>query len=134
MVFFRAQDNLTDDLQKQLVHRMGLLTGKPTSHTLHIHPILNSTSEFGSADSEISRISSVMRKKVFQGVYNQDLNPRRYDAAKWHSDIQIEACPADYTSLRLTQLPSNGGDTLWASGYGECIPGARDPHSHRPTD
>lgn len=25
--------------------------------------------------------------------------------------------PADYTSLRLTQLPSSGGDTLWASGY-----------------
>lgn len=25
--------------------------------------------------------------------------------------------PPDYTSLRLTQLPSNGGDTLWASGY-----------------
>jgi alpha-ketoglutarate-dependent taurine dioxygenase len=24
---------------------------------------------------------------------------------------------ADYTSLRLTQLPSTGGDTLWASGY-----------------
>lgn len=25
--------------------------------------------------------------------------------------------PADYTSLRLTQLPKTGGDTLWASGY-----------------
>ena len=25
--------------------------------------------------------------------------------------------PADYTSLRLTRLPSTGGDTLWASGY-----------------
>jgi alpha-ketoglutarate-dependent taurine dioxygenase len=25
--------------------------------------------------------------------------------------------PADYTSLRLTQLPQTGGDTLWASGY-----------------
>ena len=24
--------------------------------------------------------------------------------------------PADYTSLRLTKLPSTGGDTLWASG------------------
>lgn len=33
------------------------------------------------------------------------------------SDIQFEPVPADYTSLRLTQLPKTGGDTLWASGY-----------------
>lgn len=45
-------------------------------------------------------------------------NKRRYDSATWHSDIQFEVCPADYTSLRLTQLPADGGgDTLWASGY-----------------
>jgi len=25
--------------------------------------------------------------------------------------------PADYSSLRLTQLPKTGGDTLFASGY-----------------
>ena len=25
--------------------------------------------------------------------------------------------PADFSSLRLTQLPKTGGDTLWASGY-----------------
>ena len=42
---------------------------------------------------------------------------RRYDSARWHSDIQFEPHPADYTSLRLTQLPKTGGDTLWASGY-----------------
>lgn len=45
-------------------------------------------------------------------------NKRRYDSATWHSDIQFETCPADYTSLRLTLLPADGGgDTLWASGY-----------------
>ena len=44
-------------------------------------------------------------------------NKRRYDSARWHSDIQFEGCPADYTSLRLVELPSTGGDTLWASGY-----------------
>lgn len=44
-------------------------------------------------------------------------NKRRYDSSQWHSDIQFEEAPADYTSLRLTQLPSSGGDTLWASGY-----------------
>lgn len=48
---------------------------------------------------------------------HENQNRRRYDAAQWHSDIQFEPNPADYTSLRLTKLPKNGGDTLWASGY-----------------
>lgn len=118
MVFFRSQHNLTDALQKALVHRLGQLTNKPSSSSLHVHPILNSTSEFGVADAEISTISSLQRKKV----NNYEENPRqtgsrRYDAAQWHSDIQFEPVPADYTSLRLTQLPETGGDTLWASGY-----------------
>lgn len=48
--------------------------------------------------------------------HEDQADKRRYDSALWHSDIQFEPCPADYSSLRLTQLPSNGGDTLWASG------------------
>lgn len=52
---------------------------------------------------------------MFKHELQQD--KRRYDSAKWHSDIQFEPHPADYTSLRLTQLPKTGGDTVWASGY-----------------
>ena len=37
VVFFRAQDNLTDALQKEFVHKLGLLSGKPKDSTLHIH-------------------------------------------------------------------------------------------------
>jgi alpha-ketoglutarate-dependent taurine dioxygenase len=113
-VFFRAQDNLTDELQKKLIQRLGELTNKPSTSTLHIHPILNGTGEFG-VDNEISTISSLTRKKLFTDASVK--NKRRYDAARWHSDIQFEACPADYTSLRLTTLPPTGGDTLWSSGY-----------------
>ena len=115
VVFFRAQNNLTNDLQKQLVNRLGQLSGKPESSTLHIHPVLNSTSEFGVGDNEISHISSEARKKMFS--YERHNAKRRYDSATWHSDIQFETCPANYTSLRLNKLPSCGGDTLWASGY-----------------
>ena len=115
VVFFRAQDNLTDELQKQLVHKLGQLSGKPETSSLHIHPVLNSTSEFGVGDNQISHISSIARKKMFN--HERQAAKRRYDAARWHSDIQFEPVPADYTSLRLTQLPSCGGDTLWASGY-----------------
>ncbi|KAK5174598.1 uncharacterized protein LTR77_001679 [Saxophila tyrrhenica] len=115
VVFFRKQDNLTDELQKKLIHRLGELSGKPADSTLHVHPVLNSTSEFGVGDDQISHISSVARKKMF--AHERHQAKRRYDSARWHSDIQFERCPADFTSLRLTQLPSSGGDTLWASGY-----------------
>ncbi|KAG8161199.1 hypothetical protein KVR01_009463 [Diaporthe batatas] len=115
VVFFRSQDNLTDDLQKEFVDRLGQLVGKPSSSTLHIHPVLNSTSEFGVGDNAVSHISSLARKKMFR--HKEQPNKRRYDAAQWHSDIQFEPYPADYTSLRLTELPKTGGDTLWASGY-----------------
>ncbi|KEQ85785.1 taurine dioxygenase family protein [Aureobasidium pullulans] len=115
VVFFRKQDNLTNALQKQLNHRLGQLTGKPSDSTLHIHPVLNNSSEFGVDDAEISTISSLQRKSLFKE--SDARNKRRYDAAQWHSDIQFEPAPADYTSLRLTQLPKSGGDTVWASGY-----------------
>ncbi|UPX20345.1 uncharacterized protein EKO05_0010580 [Ascochyta rabiei] len=118
VVFFRSQDNLTNALQKELVHRLGQLTNKPSDSTLHIHPILNNTSEFGVNDAEISIISSLQRKKISGRQKSQrQTGNRRYDAAQWHSDVQFEPVPADYTSLRLTQLPETGGDTLWASGY-----------------
>ena len=114
VVFFRAQNNLTNELQKTFIQKLGELSGKPATSTLHIHPVLNDSSEFGVGDNEISTISSVQRKKLFG---KEVPKKRRYDAAQWHSDIQFEPVPADYTSLRLTQLPSTGGDTLWASGY-----------------
>ncbi|KAK7935038.1 hypothetical protein PG985_000533 [Apiospora marii] len=115
VVFFRAQTNLTDELQKNFVQRLGQLTGKPSTSTLHIHPVLNDKSEFGVQDAEISTISSQARDSIFKSTPKP--KESRYDAALWHSDIQFERNPADYTSLRLTQLPSTGGDTLWASGY-----------------
>ncbi|RAL07908.1 TauD/TfdA dioxygenase family protein [Aspergillus homomorphus CBS 101889] len=115
VVIFRSQSNLTDDLQKKLIQRLGILTGKPSTSTLHIHPVLNNTNEFGVDDAEISTVSSLARKKLFN--HPAQPNKRNYDSAQWHSDIQFEPAPADYTSLRLTQLPRTGGDTLWASGY-----------------
>ncbi|KAK8213424.1 hypothetical protein M8818_002724 [Zalaria obscura] len=119
VVFFRKQDDLTDELQKHLIQRLGELTGKPSTSKLHIHPILNNDREFGGSDPEISTISSVQREKLYTKArqdqsYQSDKNQ---NSAQWHSDIAFEPVPADYTSLRLTQLPRTGGDTLWASGY-----------------
>jgi alpha-ketoglutarate-dependent taurine dioxygenase len=127
VVFFRKQDSLTDDLQKKFILRLGELTGRPTSSTVHIHPILNNTSEFGVDDKEISTISSLYRKQKYERGQPSLRRNTRNTEASWHSDIQFEEVPADYTSLRLVQLPKNGGDTLWASGLSSLYPTSYNP-------
>ena len=121
VVFFRKQDNLSDDLQKELVDRLGKLSGKPATSGLHIHPVTNASRELGGGDNEISVISSQQAKalykdaKLFKGV---GLGTARQSIKdQWHSDITFEPIPSDYALLRLVQLPTTGGDTLWASGY-----------------
>jgi len=66
VVFFRAQDELTNDLQKELAQRLDSLSGKPATSKLHIHPISNSGREHGDKDDEISVISSEQAKKLYK--------------------------------------------------------------------
>ncbi|KAK0617509.1 hypothetical protein B0T14DRAFT_605558 [Immersiella caudata] len=118
VVFFRAQDGITDDLQKELVQRLGQLSGKPATSGLHIHPISNASREHGGKDNEISVISSEQAKKLYKDRFSGWGGDRRQSSkGQWHSDITFEPIPSDYALLRLTQLPNSGGDTLWASGY-----------------
>lgn len=147
VVFFRAQDDLTNDLQKKLMLRLGELTGRPKTSGLHIHPLLNENLELGGDDPEISTISSKQFNKFRiasnKGNSDEQMSPKKQNNAQWHSDIGFEPVPADYTSLRLVQLPETGGgecppfspmyestlwitrwlivksglDTMWASGY-----------------
>jgi alpha-ketoglutarate-dependent taurine dioxygenase len=109
VVFLRAQDGLTNELQKKLILRLGELTGRPSSSTLHIHPILNSERELGGSDPEVSTISSVQFNKFYKKTPVDELSPKKQTRASWHSDIAFEPVPADYTSLRLTELPTTGG-------------------------
>ncbi|KAK3503919.1 hypothetical protein B0T13DRAFT_144368 [Neurospora crassa] len=121
VVFFRKQDKLTDDLQKELVDRLGKLAGKPATSGLHIHPISNASCEHGVQDNEISVISSAQAKSLYKDKHlfkGFGVNSGRQSAKdQWHSDITFEPIPSDYALLRLVQLPKTGGDTLWASGY-----------------
>ncbi|KAL8807166.1 MAG: hypothetical protein Q9182_000848 [Xanthomendoza sp. 2 TL-2023] len=117
VVFFRAQDSLTDTLQKELVHRLGQLSGKPSDSGLHIHPVSNSARDNGGDDDEISIISSVQAKKLYKGSSLDPRSKKQTGKDGWHSDITFEPVPSDYAVLRLTELPGTGGDTLWASGY-----------------
>ena len=109
VVFFRGQDNLTNELQKDLILRLGQLTGRPTTSSLHIHPILNSERDLGGDDPEISTISSVQHDKFYKKPDKESLSPKKQKSAQWHSDIAFEPVPADYTSLRLAKLPKTGG-------------------------
>ncbi|KAL4937805.1 hypothetical protein BDV06DRAFT_202156 [Aspergillus oleicola] len=110
VVFFRAQDNLSNELQKELILKLGYLTGRSPENGLHIHPVVNDQREFGDSDPQISTIDSREHKKLYKGSYGKL-------AAIWHSDISFEKAPSDFSALRLTLLPKTGGDTLWASGY-----------------
>jgi len=109
VVFFRAQDGLTNELQKKLILRLGELSGRPATSGLHIHPLLNSERELGGDDPEISTISSIQNKKYYRPNTTSELSPKKQSTAQWHSDIAFEPVPADYTSLRLVELPSTGG-------------------------
>ena len=110
---FRKQDDLNNDLQKQLVQRLRELSGKPSTSKLHIHPVMNGGRRLGGKDDEISVISSEEAKTL----YPDRLQRKQSAKQGWHSDITFEPVPSDYAVLRLTEVPETGGDTLWASGY-----------------
>ena len=95
---------------KELAQRLGELSGKPSSSGLHIHPTSNSSRATGAADDEISVISSIQSKTLYQGsALDPSLKKRQNGATGWHSDITWETIPSDYGVLRMTQLPSSGG-------------------------
>ncbi|PGH13581.1 hypothetical protein AJ79_03574 [Helicocarpus griseus UAMH5409] len=116
VVFFRAQDDLDNELQKELARRLGELSGKPSTSKLHIHPVANSGRQFGGKDDEISVISSEQAKQIYKSRFF-NLDKKQSARQAWHSDITFEPVPSDYAILRLTELPASGGDTMWASGY-----------------
>jgi alpha-ketoglutarate-dependent taurine dioxygenase len=120
VVFFRKQDNITNDLQKELVQRLGELSGKPATSGLHIHPIINASRDRGGADDEISVISSVQNRKLYKRFVEKTKNGHNKPQTRrqeWHSDITFEPVPSDYALLRLTELPSTGGGESSLLGF-----------------
>ena len=115
VVFFRKQDDVTNDLQKELVQRLGELSGKPKTSGLHIHPVMNAGREDdGGNDNEISVISSVQAKKLYAERFASRKQSQR---EQWHSDITFEPVPSDYSLLRLTKLPKTGGGKCLCYSY-----------------
>lgn len=112
VVFFRKQDEVDNEVQKELVQRLGQLSGKPETSKLHIHPVSNSGRTLGGKDDEISVISSEQAKALYKNRYLDFLGKKQSAKGGWHSDITFEPVPSDYALLRLTELPETGGGKL----------------------
>jgi alpha-ketoglutarate-dependent taurine dioxygenase len=112
VVFFRAQNELDNDLQKELAQRLGELSGKPATSKLHIHPVSNSGRRLGGKDDEVSVIRSEQAKKIDAERLINFSGKKQSAKGGWHSDITFEPVPSDYALLRLTELPKTGGGQL----------------------
>lgn len=106
VVFFRAQRDLTDVLQKELAHRLGKLTGKPESSYLHIHPLSNFNDD---KDLHINVITTDKAAAPAEDLWkNRPADIRN----AWHTDAGYEPNPPDYSVLKLTKMPKCGGGKL----------------------
>lgn len=91
VLFFRDQSRLQPEQQIAFARRLGDLHRHPAAPTHPDHP-------------EIFVIHTHKDSKVANGQ-------------GWHSDVTCDEEPPMATMLQLHQLPSSGGDTLFASMY-----------------
>lgn len=104
VVFFTDQD-IGIHQQKQLASRMGELSGKPPTSTLHRHPISEATSELGADVSIISSEGYVilfvskghMVTMSYSGISRGGVREDARASTGWHTDISFENVPADYS-------------------------------------
>jgi len=91
VVFFRDQERLAPEAQIAFAERFGPLHAHPAAPHLEGHP-------------EIFVIHAHRDSKVANGN-------------GWHTDVSCDAEPPLATMLQLHELPSSGGDTLFASMF-----------------
>lgn len=122
VVFFRSQDDMTVELQKELAHRMGLLAGKPATSDLHIFPLRQPAKDID--DDKVTVITHAESEKSLSPAQQLAQQRARIQDPRatpmhhmWHSDTTFEHVTSDYAVLRMVEKPRTGGDTLWASGY-----------------
>ncbi|KZT41420.1 taurine catabolism dioxygenase TauD, TfdA family protein [Sistotremastrum suecicum HHB10207 ss-3] len=119
VVFFRNQ-NIDIEDQKRLTQQLGLLSGKPATSGLHVHPLHESPENEpmdteGNTDEEVFVVSSRAQDRLYKGIAHRKVKVD--SSAQWHSDNTMEVCPSDYSFLKMKVTPESGGDTLWASAY-----------------
>ena len=107
VVFFRGQTELSDALHKELIFRLGHLTGRPMENGLYKHPLWKIV---GDKDPHCAALDN--RRLV--AMYRDSPDGQKVQSIRiaWHSDISFESNPMDFSSLRLTELPIEGGGTI----------------------
>jgi taurine dioxygenase len=90
VLFFRGYA-LDDDEQLALASRFG---------TPYVHPLART---LGRTTARVERIIDSVEHPPYQD--------------RWHTDVSWDPFPPVYGFLRAAELPSRGGDTIWASMY-----------------
>jgi taurine dioxygenase len=90
VLFFRGHA-LDDDEQLALASRFG---------TPYVHPLART---LGRTTARVERIIDSVEHPPYQD--------------RWHTDVSWDPFPPVYGFLRAAELPSRGGDTIWASMY-----------------
>ncbi|KAM0806521.1 putative TauD/TfdA-like domain-containing protein [Seiridium cardinale] len=119
VVIFRGQDGITTEHQKEIARRLGRLSGGPESSDLHIHPI-NNHLQNPDVDDHISMVGSKQVKNyagLGKALSDNSGGKRQSSRTEWHTDVQWERVPSDYSILRMEVSPPTGGDTMFASAY-----------------
>ncbi|GAA6031545.1 hypothetical protein JCM8097_006513 [Rhodosporidiobolus ruineniae] len=109
VVFFRDQRTLVPEDIGRLALRLGELSGKPESSTLHIHPTQN-LSENGLPLGKISSEPDAEGRQI-------SFKEKGLTSSGWHTDVSFEPVPSLFSILQMHTIPRTGGDTLWASNY-----------------
>lgn len=102
---------MTAEHQKELSRRLGRLSGGPSTSDLHVHPVNNSRQNPG-VDDHVSMVGSQQVKNYagIGGALSNNADGKRQSSRKeWHTDIQWEHVPCDYSILRLEKNPPTGG-------------------------
>ncbi|ORY27079.1 hypothetical protein BCR39DRAFT_539130 [Naematelia encephala] len=113
--FFRGQDLSPEDMMV-LARRLGELSGRPKASNMCIHPVSEYTPEL--VDQPKPQVISASRQNKGGGIRRVHDDVSRWASVAWHSDVSFEKVPADYSMLKINQLPETGGDTIWVDCYG----------------
>jgi alpha-ketoglutarate-dependent taurine dioxygenase len=104
VVFFRGQTSLNKELHKELIQRLGLLSGRPIENGLYKHPLCMISHD---EDPKYTPLDGERLQAMYGNAASKE--KRQSMRVTWHSDITFEKNPPDFSSLRLTELPKMGG-------------------------
>lgn len=114
VVCFRAQKRLGHDGHKEIINRLGALSGRPKESTLMqaaLWPVYND-------DPEVA--SLVPERLAKRYGFSDSTSKRQNHAIEWHTDMAFEENPPDFSSLRLSPAAETGGGMFATELFSIC--------------